>query len=347
VFVRSGDGWSQQAYLKASNADAHDAFGTSVATAADGNTVAVGAPFEDGSARVINGDGTTNGGTDTGAAYVFVRSGSSWSQQAYVKARGREPNDWLGYSLALSGSGDTLLVGAPGEDGGAAGVGGDQTSDAALKAGAAYVFRRSGATWSETSYVKASLPHARNWFGASVAISGNGTTFAVAAPRENGGSGGINGNQANDDRPLSGAVYVFAQSGNSWQQTAYVKASNPDADDEFGSALALNDSGDALVVGAPGEDSNARALAGNGLDSSAQRAGAAYVFGRTADSWSQRAYVKATNTDAGDAFGSAVALSGDGNTLAVGAPGESSSATGIGGNQADNSRHEAGAAYLY
>ena len=349
VFVRSGDAWTQQAYLKASNADAGDEFGISVAAAADGNTVAVGAPYEDGSARGINGNQESNSGTDSGAAYVFVRDGTAWSQQAYIKAANKDPHDWFGYCVALSGNGNALLVGAPGEDSGATGVDGDQADDGVRKAGAAYLFSRSGTSWSGQVYAKASTNGAGNWFGWRVAISGDGGTFAVAAPREDGTSGGIGGDQNTDGRPLSGAVYVFAQSGATWLQTTYIKASNPDSGDQFGSALALNGAGDTLAVGAPGESSKALAIGGNFLDNSAPQAGAAYVFARATGTWNwtQQAYVKASNTDAGDRFGYAVALSAKGDTLAVGAPSEASAATAIGGNQADNSRADAGAAYLY
>lgn len=347
VFVRSAGRWDQQAYVKTSNTDAHDGFGTSVAIAADGNTVAVGAPYEDSRARQVNGDQTLNGATDAGAAYVFVRSGTQWSQQAYVKASNTDPGDAFGYSLALSGNGNTLVVGAPWEDGGEPGVGGNQQSDGTHKAGAVYVFSRNGAGWSTPIYVKASNPGGRNWFGWSVAVAGDGHTFAVGAPDEDGAASGVGGDQQATGRSHSGAVYVFAQSGASWTQAAYVKAGNPDSDDEFGWALSLNDAGDTLAVGARGESSNARAIGGNSLDNTAPLAGAAYVFRRTASAWGQQAYVKATNADAGDLFGSAVALSSDGNTLTVGAPGEASSATGIGGNQIDNSLFGAGAAYLY
>jgi hypothetical protein len=347
VFVRVSDNWSQQAYLKASNADDLDSFGMSVAVAADGNTVAVGAPYEDSNATTINGDQTQNGATDAGAAYVFVRSGVNWGQQAYVKAPNKDPEDWFGYSVALSSNGNALAIGAPSEDGSDTGVGGNQMSDGARRAGAAYVFSRNGSTWSGPIYVKASNTGARDRFGWSVAVSGDGRTLAVGAPEEDGSSGGIGGDQNTDGRPHSGAVYVFAQSGASWAQTAYVKASNPDSADEFGWAVSLNEAGDALAVGARAESGNALVINGNGLDNTASQAGAAYVFKRSGGSWSQQAYVKASNTDAGDHFGSAVALSGDGDTLAVGAPGEASNTTGIGGNDVDNSLFGAGAAYLY
>src|SRR5438128_1322177 len=118
-----------------------------------------------------------------------------------------------------------------------------------------------------------------------------------------------------------------------WSQQAYLKASNTDAGDDFGFAVAI--SGDTVVVGAAGEDSNATGVDGDGTNNSASNSGAAYVFVRSGTMWSQQAYLKASNTDAGDDFGFAVAISGD--TVVVGAPGEDSNATGVDGDGTNNS----------
>jgi hypothetical protein len=136
---------------------------------------------------------------------------------------------------------------------------------------------------------------------------------------------------------------VFTRTGGVWSQQAYVKASNTEVSDQFGASLAL--SGDSLAVGAPGEDSNATGINGNQADNSASTSGAVYVFTRTGGVWSQQAYVKASNTGALDEFGTSLALSG--NTLAIGAYFEDSNATGIGGNQSDNSAQDSGAVYVY
>ena len=136
VFVRNGTIWTQQAYLKASNTGAGDLFGYSVVLT--GDTLAVGAPFEDGSATGVNG-ADDDGTTDSGAVYVFVRNGTTWTQQAYIKASNTGNDDVFGGSLALSG--DFLVVGATQEDGSGTGV--NPTSDnLASNAGAAYVFVR-------------------------------------------------------------------------------------------------------------------------------------------------------------------------------------------------------------
>jgi ABC-type Fe2+-enterobactin transport system substrate-binding protein len=134
---------------------------------------------------------------------------------------------------------------------------------------------------------------------------------------------------------------VFVRTGTTWTQQVYLKASNTGAHDLFGSSVSL--SGDSLAVGAREEASAATGVNGNQADNSAGGAGAVYVFVRTGTTWIQQAYVKASNR--GGNFGSSVSLSGE--TLAVGAPDESSAATGVNGNQADNSASYAGAIYVF
>jgi hypothetical protein len=337
VFVRNGSTWSQQAYLKASNTGAGDRFGTSVAIS--GDTVVVGAPEEDSNATGVNGDGASDGAPESGAAYVFVRSGTTWSQQAFLKASNTGAADQFGWSVAISG--DTVVVGARMEDSGAAGVDGNQADNGAFDAGAAYVFVRSGLAWSQQAYLKASNTWQTNAFGHSLAISGN--TVVVGARYEASSATGVDGNQADLSAYGAGAAYVFVRNGSAWSQQAYLKASNTGPSDYFGYAVAI--SGDIAVVGAIGEDSNATGVDGNQADDSAQQAGAAYVFVRSGTTWSQHAYLKASNTGANDFFGDSVAISGD--TVVVGAPHEASSATGVDGNQADESAPESGAAYVF
>jgi hypothetical protein len=346
VFKRVGGLWSQEAYIKASNTNSGDNFGYSVALSADGDTLAVGAYFEDSLATGIGGDQFNNGMTGSGAVYVLTRSGGVWSQQAYVKASNTGALDHFGGSVALSGDGDTLAVGAYGEDSGATGVGGDQADNSAPDSGAVYVLTRSGGVWSQQAYVKASNTGAGDSFGLSVALSGDGDTLAVGATAEDSGATGINGNPSDDSAAQSGAAYVLGRSAGVWSQQAYVKASNTGAGDSFGYSLALSADGGTLAVGAPGENSSAVGIGGDQANSSAAGAGAVYVLVRGAGVWSQQAYIKASNTGANDSFGVSAALSADGGTLAVGASGEDSGAMGMGGNQADNSADQSGAAYV-
>ncbi|MBI4880227.1 MAG: FG-GAP repeat protein [Planctomycetes bacterium] len=337
VFLRNGTTWSQQAYLKASNTNSGDWFGYSVAVS--GDTVAVGAVNEDSSATGVNGDQSNNGASTSGAAYVFQRSGTAWSQQAYLKASNTGNSDIFGCSVAASG--DTVVVGAHGEDSSATGVNGDQSNNGASGSGAAYVFVRSGTTWSQQAYLKASNTEAFDWFGYAVSVSGDGV--AVAAYHEDSNATGVNGDQSNNGAADSGAAYVFARSGTTWNEQAYLKASNSSAGDLFGWSLSMSE--DTVVVGALGEDSSATGVNGDQGSNGAADSGAAYVFVRSGTTWSQQAYVKASNTGAYHQFGCSVSVSGD--RLVVGADCESSSATGVNGDQSDNSAAVAGAAYTF
>ncbi len=337
VFTRSGGSWSQQAYLKASNTGAGDEFGYSVAVA--GDTITVGARWEASNATGVNGNQADNSAADSGATYVFTRSGGSWSQQAYLKASNTDSGDRFGYSVAIAG--DTITVGAPFEDSNATGVDGNQADNSVAQSGAVFVFTRSGGSWSQQAYLKASNTDVDDRFGWSVAVAGD--TIVVGAFDESSNATGVDGNQTDHSAGGSGAVYVFTRSGGIWSQQAYLKASNTDSGDHFGQSVAI--SGDTIAVGALLEASNATGVDGNQADNSAIFSGAVYVFTRNGTTWSQEAYLKASNTDAFDLFGYSVAVSGD--TITVGAPGESSNATGVDGNQANNSAGNSGAVYVF
>ena len=150
-------------------------------------------------------------------------------------------------------------------------------------------------------------------FGRSVAVSGD--TVVVGADGEESNATGINGDQDDNSASYAGAAYVFVRNGAIWTQQAYLKASNTDTFDRFGISVAV--SGDTVVVGAFYESSNATGVNGDQNDNSAQYAGAVYVFVRDGTTWTQQAYLKASNTDMGDEFGASVAVSGD--TVVVGA----------------------------
>jgi len=316
---------AQQAYLKASNTGAGDNFGVDVAVS--GDTVVVGAWWEDSRATGVNGNQASNSSRDSGAAYIFVRKGTNWTQQAYLKSSNGRAGDLFGRSVAISG--DTVVVGAPQESGGFV-----------QYAGAAYVFVRSGTNWSEQGYLKASNADAADYFGYPVAVAGN--TVVVGAYGEASSAIGVNGEQTDNSAQYAGAAYVFVRSGATWRQQAYLKPSNTRGF-AFFSTVAV--SGSTVVVGAGGETSTARGVNGDQTDNGAQNAGAVYVFVRDGTNWSQQAYLKASNSEAGDGFGGSVAISGD--TLVVGAVGESSNATTVNGNQSDNSAPKSGAAYVF
>lgn len=340
VFVRNGLAWSQQAYLKASNSGSSDSFGMSVDIESD--TIVIGAHGESSGTTVINGNETDNSAPSAGAAYVFVRTGTTWSQQAYFKASNAEENDQFGRSVSLSG--DTVLVGAWQEDSNATGVNGNQNSNSAATSGAAYVFVRNGTSWTQQAYLKSSNAETADFLGFATSISGD--TLVVGAFLEDSNAAGVNGNQASNTFSNSGAAYTFVRTGTIWTQQAYLKASNPIPDVKFGSAVAV--SGDTIVIGAPSEHGSSTGINGlqpgpttTGLD----RSGAAYVFVRTGSTWSQEAYVKASNTGRNDLFGIALDIEDD--RLIVGARAEQSFSAGVNGNQTNDFFGEIGAAYLF
>ncbi|MCC6303186.1 MAG: FG-GAP repeat protein, partial [Gammaproteobacteria bacterium] len=293
VYARSGATWSQQAYVKASNAEAGDAFAQALALSADGATLAVGAPLEDGNASGGEGD---NSADDSGAAYVYARSGATWAQEAYVKAANAAGvpdavgGDGFGSAVALSGDGATLAVGAPFEDSAALSVDGEAADDCntivlincAEESGAVYVYARSGAVWAPQAYVKASNADVGDLFGQVVRLSANGDMLAVGAVQEDSQTTGVGGTQSDNAANDSGALYLYARDGTDWSDLVYVKGSTTGEDDNFGHALDLSSDGTTLVASAPFEDGNATGVGGEvgeeQDDDSATDAGAVYLF---------------------------------------------------------------------
>lgn len=335
VFVRSGGTWVQQAYLKAFNGVSMLGFGDNVAISDDGNVVAVTGPHEN------------SGGGSSGAVYLFHRTGSTWAQHGLVKASNAELQDYFGASVALSGDGHTLAVGAWGESSAATTIGGNQADNSAAMAGAAYVFTGSAGTWTQQAYIKPSNSRAALYFGNGVALSGDGNALAVGAPGDRSGATGIDGDPTDTSKALSGAAFVFTRTGTTWTQAHYVKPAVTKVGARFGFAVAMSRDATTLVVSALYDDSAATGIDGNASNTAAPNSGAAYVFARSGSTWAQQAYVKASNTDTSDRFSESIALSGDGRRLIIGAGGEDSSATGLGGDQADNTATTSGAAYLY
>jgi hypothetical protein len=268
--AQAGPQVNQTSQLTAADPSAAARFG--VAVAVDGDTAVVGAPS------------AANNALFTGAAYVFERSGNTWTQTDKLVAGDGEAGDLFGAAVAIQGS--TILVGANGDD------------DAGGNAGAVYIFTNSGG-WSETDKL---LPGevGDTHFGASIAI--DGATIAVGAPYTD--SGVTN----------SGAAYVFEDDGGGWTETERLATGGGGAvlSDLFGWAVDL--SGDMLLVGAPLDD-------------------VVYVFERGGAGWTETAVLNGTTTQSGDRFGQAVST--DGGRILVGAP------------QDDDAGTNAGSAFLF
>ncbi len=257
IYVRSGNSWTQQAKLPATDQSLFDNFGQSVALSID--TAVVGAP----------GDDDFFVGTDAGSVYVFTRSGSTWSQQAKLTGDNGSSSPQLGWAVALSG--DTVLAGAPMED-----------SAAGTNAGAAYVFTRSGNSWSRQTKITTG-DGAFAQFGYSVALLNNTALIG-----------------ANLDNIVffdEGAAYVFVRVGSIWNQQAKLTQNIDESFQEFGHSVAL--SGGTAMVGAPFNST----LAGN-------NAGSAYLY-TGSSGWSRQAALIAGDGTTQDQFGVAVVVSGD------------------------------------
>ena len=264
---------SEQAKIHASDKQFGDNFGAAVSISGDGNTALVGAYLED------------TGGTDAGAAYIFTRSGTSWSQQAKIQASDKDQYDNFGYSVSISGDGTTALVGAYAEDTGGSG------------AGAAYTFTRSGTTWTQQAKIQASDKQQGSLFAYSVSISGDGNTALFGAF---GDGADVSG---------AGAAYIFTRSGTAWTEQAKIQGSDKQLGDLFGRSVSISSDGNTALVGAYGEDTGASA------------AGAAYIFTRSGTAWTEQAKIQASDAGASDFFGFFVSISSDGNTAIVGARG--------------------------
>ena len=318
---------AQKNYQKSALARTEDFFGFSVATSADGNTLAIGLPKSD--ANVL--------ASDTGSVQVFVQAGTTWSLQSTLTAPNMRGGDQFGFAVALSADGNTLGVSAPYESG-------DRTSTAAApntaapRAGAVYVFTRdtSGAWDRRAAYLKASNAEGTvagqaddgDQFGLALGLSADGNTLIAGAWNEDGDFHShldplhSNVDTSNNVASDAGAAYIFTRTGaNSWAPQAYLKASNAGAGDQFGSAVSISSDGNVVAIGAFHEDGSAGDDGSPNNDhNGGDESGAAYVFARNGGAWSQQAYLKAVGGARLDWFGWNLALSQHGDLLAVGAP---------------------------
>ena len=263
VFVGVGSSWAQQAKFTSSDAEVDDQFGSAVSLS--------------GEVGLIGAYGDDDGGSEAGAAYVFTRSGSSWSEEAKLVAADPAPEDNFGECLALDG--DTAIIGAPFDD------------DAGINSGSAYVFVRSGGGWNQQAKLTAGDAAALDQFGTSVSIDGDtvlvGSIQADIAPWSN-----------------CGAAYVFVRSGGSWTQQEKLYARDGVHDDFFGTSVCVQ--GDRALIGMIGDDDGALLQ------------GSAYIFERSGSSWIQEAKLVASDPDSYSGFGWSVSLEND--RALVGAP---------------------------
>jgi hypothetical protein len=268
VFTRSGSTWTRQGpKLSPDQEIGEGRFGRSVALSPDGNTALIGSPAEN---------------DRRGSAWVFTRSGSTWTQQGEkLTGSGEAGEVRFGASVALSSEGDTALIGGPGNAG---------------YHGAAWVFTRSGSTWTQlgAKLVGGEEEGDAGRFGYSVALSSEGNTALIGA---------------RSDDADAGAAWVFTRSGSTFtQQGAKLTGAEDGGESEFGYSVALSAEGTAALIGGPRDSSHT---------------GAAWLFTRSGSTWTEQGMKRLGREEVDNAwFGSSVALSGDGTTALVGGPRE-------------------------
>lgn len=375
LYRRTGEVWAQEAFLRPSGVLANDRFGTRVVLSADGTTLAVTATEESragatgtvyvfvrsGGAWVqqaavrptsglastdrfaeslaLSGDGSTlvSGGYNrtsvVGFAFVFTRSGSAWSQSQRLVPGDPESNDLFGIETALSQDGSTLAIGAPGKLG---------------FRGAVYVFARSRVSFSQQIRLVADDGAAFDQLGRALSLSGNGARLAAGAERASG---------------TAGAVYLFGRSGGVWSQTVRLQPRVSLTAAVFGHRVALSREGTKLVASGRGDDADERGLLyaptrtpeeiqidnydGDLANGVRVASGAAWIFVERNGTWRETAIVKALNSETNDLWGTGLALSGGGRTLAIGGPGEDGAARTINGDRSSNAASDAGAVFVH
>ncbi|KAA3604311.1 MAG: T9SS C-terminal target domain-containing protein [Calditrichaeota bacterium] len=226
----------------------------------------------------IDGDYAISGAYEdgNGSAYIFKRSGTTWTQEAKIVASDGSSGDEFGRSVSIDG--DFAIVGSRYDD------------DGGSDSGSAYIFKRSGTSWTEETKLTANDPDAGDRFGQVVAIEGN---YAI-----------ISSHLDDDGGSSSGSAYIFFNNGTTWTQQAKLTASDANSNDYFGTYVSI--SGDYVLIGANGDDD------GGGLS------GSAYIFKRDGISWSEQAKLTANDAASGDSFGESVAISGE--YSVIGAP---------------------------
>jgi hypothetical protein len=265
--------------------DINDAFGSSVATSADGKTIVVGAAGLPGS--TITGADGLPGSPNTGLVYVFDRNGNSFNQVGILIGSNTGSNDAFGGSVAISADGKTIVVGAPV----------DETT--LTDTGVVYVFDRNGDSFNQVGILTGSnAVNGSENFGFSVTTSADGKSIIVGA-KNDGVSGSTN----------TGLVYVFDRNGDSFNQVGILTGSNSATGDAFGASVSTSADGKTIVVGASSDE-----LLGS------SNTGLVYVFDRNGDSFNQVGILTGSNSATGDEFGNAIATSADGKTIVVGVP---------------------------
>lgn len=275
--------FTEQQKIVASDGTSNEEFGWDMSMSKEGNTIVIGADAEDLNEFNLN----------HGAAYVYTRSGGTWSEIQKIVADDRQPSDNFGHAVAISGDGNTIIAGAPNEDSGFTNA-----------QGAAYVFTNDGSpTWTQQQKILLDLPSDDDNFGWSIALSDDGDIAVISALRDDSGASN------------AGAVYVYNRSGSTYTLDQQLISSVISGGDFFGRSVAISRDGTTIVVGASGVAPSS--------------AGAAYVFTNDGSpTWTEKQKIVGSDTAGGDNFGWDVAVSDDGTTIIVGAQSQGGTSAG-------------------
>ena len=327
IFFKSGLSWIQEAKLSASDRALNDNFGVSVCINSDATRLVVGSE---------NADSSSN---DSGKAYVFLRTGTSWAQEAILMASDKSASYHFGFAVTIDDAANRCMVSAPTRESARGGV---------------YVYLRTGTSWAEEAIINADSPHVNSHFGYSISVDSTGTRIAIGAythlissvvqgkvfvyirsgtvwTLEQGftSSDGTNGDKFGTSVSidssgtriaigasyaevgiitLAGKVYIFTRSGTSWAEEAILTASDKAVNNYFGNSVSINDDGTRVVIGSP-------SAAADGISN----VGKGYIFTRSGTSWSEGGVNIPITKAVNDKFGHAVSISKNGSTVAVGA----------------------------
>ena len=271
IFFKSGSSWIQESKLVASDKYAGDRFGMSVYLDSTATRVVIGA------------DHANTTSTDSGKAYIFTRTGTSWAQEAILTASDKNSADHFGTSVTIDNSGNRCMVSSPSRS---------------ESRGAVYVFTRSGTTWTEETIILPDVSQINGYFGNSISVDSTGTRIAIGAF-----SYPILGN-------AQGKVFIYIRSGTVWTLEQGFTSSDGTAGDRFGCSVDIDDTGIRVVIGASYAKTGALGSAGK-----------TYIFTRTGTSWAQEAILTASDKATNNYFGTSVSCNSDCSIIVIGAVG--------------------------
>jgi len=267
--VLFGD-FEREAYLKPSDVGTAYSFGTQIDLSFDGSVLVANSPGSDSS------DGSV---TDVGGVFVFKRSASTWTEDAYLRDPTGVSSDNFGEKLSLSADGTRLAISNPRDSSSSAGIGGDETDTSMSNAGSVYVYEDDGSAWAKIAFIKSEVPTAQNQFGKAIEMSADGSRLLVGETANGVDATGLRASPFDSTGKLSsGAVFDYSETGGVWSYDRFFKAPNAENGDFFGSAISMPDDESLVAVSAWLEDGDGTLFDGQQSDNDNPRSGAIYFY---------------------------------------------------------------------